>query len=71
MEGFIVIDYMKRAGEAVAALSQWVREGRIKHEEDIQVGLENAPATLLRLFDGRNRGKQLLKVADPPLPVVA
>ena len=71
MEGFIVIDYMKRAGEAVTALSQWVREGRIKHEEDIQVGLENAPATLLRLFDGRNRGKQLLKVADPPLPVVA
>ena len=71
MEGFIVIDYMKRAGEAVAALSEWVREGRIKHEEDIQVGLENAPATLLRLFDGRNRGKQLLKVADPPLAVVA
>ena len=71
MEGFIVIDYMKRAGEAVAALSQWVREGRIKHEEDIQAGLENAPATLLRLFDGKNRGKQLLKVADPPLPVVA
>ena len=71
MEGFIVIDYMKRAGEAVAALSQWEREGRIKHEEDIQAGLENAPATLLRLFDGRNRGKQLLKVADPPVPVVA
>ena len=71
MEGFIVIDYMKRASEAVAALSQWVREGRIKHEEDIQVGLENAPATLLRLFDGKNRGKQLLKVADPPLAVVA
>ena len=71
MEGFIVIDYMKRAGEAVAALSQWVHEGRIKHEEDVQTGLENAPATLLRLFDGRNRGKQLLKVADPPLAVVA
>ena len=71
MEGFIVLDYMERAGEAVAALSQWVREGRIKHEQDIQVGLENAPATLLRLFDGRNRGKQLLKLADPPLPVVA
>lgn len=71
MEGFIVLDYRERAGEAVAALSQWVREGRIKHEEDIQVGLENAPDTLLRLFDGRNRGKQLLKVADTPLPVMA
>jgi len=71
MEGFLVLDYMKRAGEAVAALSEWVREGRVKHEEDIQVGLENAPATLLRLFEGKNRGKQLLKVSDPPLPVAS
>jgi NADPH-dependent curcumin reductase CurA len=71
MEGFLVLDYMRRAGEAVSALSQWVGEGRIKHEEDIETGLENAPATLLRVFDGRNRGKQLLKVSDPSLPITA
>ena len=71
MEGFIVLDFMPRAGEAVKALSQWVRDGRLKHEEDIQEGLENAPKTLLRLFQGKNRGKQLLKVADPPQPVPA
>ena len=64
MEGFIVLDYMPRAGEAVAALSQWVKEGRLKHEEDIQQGLENAPKTLQRLFEGKNRGKQLLRVAE-------
>ncbi|HSB61433.1 MAG TPA: NADP-dependent oxidoreductase [Vicinamibacteria bacterium] len=63
MEGFIVLDYMPRAGEAVAELSQWVKEGRLKHEEDVQQGLENAPKTLRRLFEGKNRGKQLLKVA--------
>ncbi len=68
MEGFIILDYMDRAGEAVKALSGWVREGKLRHEEDIQEGLENAPATLIRLFEGKNRGKQLLKVADPPLP---
>ena len=68
MEGFIVLDYMERAGEAVAALGQWVQEGKLRHQEDIQEGLENAPATLLRLFEGKNRGKQLLKIADPPLP---
>jgi NADPH-dependent curcumin reductase CurA len=68
MEGFIVLDYMDRAGEAVAALSRWVEEGKIQHQEDIQEGLENAPQTLLRLFEGKNRGKQLLKIADPPLP---
>jgi hypothetical protein len=68
MEGFIVLDYMARADEAVKALSQWVREGRLKHEEDIQEGLENAPRTLLRLFEGRNRGKQLLKIASSGAP---
>jgi NADPH-dependent curcumin reductase CurA len=68
MEGFIILDFMDRAGEAVAALSQWVREGKIHHEEDIQEGLENAPATLRRLFEGKNRGKQLLKIAEAPLP---
>lgn len=69
MEGFIILDYMGRAGEAVSALSRWVREGKIQHQVDIQEGLENAPATLLRLFEGKNRGKQLLKIADPPLPL--
>ena len=68
MEGFIILDYLDRAGEAVAALSQWVQQGKLQHEEDIQEGLENAPATLLRLFEGKNRGKQLLKIADPPMP---
>ena len=67
MEGFIILDYMHRAGEAVGDLLKWVEEGKIHHEEDIQEGLENAPATLLRLFEGRNRGKQLLKIAEAPL----
>jgi NADPH-dependent curcumin reductase CurA len=68
MEGFIVLDYRERAGEAVAELSRWVREGKLKHQEDVQEGLENAPRTLLRVFEGKNRGKQLLKIADLGAP---
>ena len=68
MEGFIVLDYMDRAGEAVESLSKWLGEGKIQHEEDVQEGLENAPAALRRVFEGKNRGKQLVKIADPPLP---
>jgi NADPH-dependent curcumin reductase CurA len=64
-EGFIVLDYAPRFGEAVKDLSAWVAEGRIAYAEDVQEGLENAPATLRRLFEGKNLGKQLLKVADP------
>jgi NADPH-dependent curcumin reductase len=64
MEGFIVLDFLDRQQEAVGALAGWVAEGRIKTEVDIQQGLENAPATLRRVFEGRNLGKQLLRVAE-------
>ena len=64
MQGFLVSDYATRYREAVGALAGWVREGRIKHRVDVQRGLENAPATLRRLFEGRNEGKQLLRVAE-------
>jgi NADPH-dependent curcumin reductase CurA len=67
MEGFIVIDYLSRATEAVTQLVQWTAEGKITNAEDIQEGIENVPTTFLRLFAGKNLGKQLLKLADPPL----
>ncbi len=65
MQGFIVLDYLDRAGEAIAALTDWVLGGEIAWREDIQEGFDNIPATLQRLFNGSNVGKQLLKLADP------
>lgn len=67
MEGFIVIDYVARFAEGAKDLAGWVAEGRITHAEDVQEGFEKAPDCLLRLYRGDNRGKQLLKLADPPL----
>jgi NADPH-dependent curcumin reductase CurA len=64
MEGFIVLDYLPRALEAVMQLWTWVREGKIVDRVDVQHGLENAPKTLRRLFEGKNQGKQLLKISD-------
>jgi NADPH-dependent curcumin reductase CurA len=65
MEGFIVIDYLPRFGEAVPRLAEWVRAGAIVHAEDVQHGIANAPRTLQRLFQGQNFGKQILEVAKP------
>ena len=65
MEGFIVIDYARRFAEGAAKLAQWVAEGKLAHAEDVQRGIENAPKTFLRLFQGKNLGKQLLQVAEP------
>ena len=65
MQGFIVFDYMDQAEIAIADLVQWLSDGRLHWREDTQQGFDNIPKTFLRLFDGRNRGKQLLKLADP------
>ncbi len=64
MQGFIVIDYLNRAEEAYTALAEWVAAGEIAWRDDVQEGFENIPATLQRLYSGRNTGKQLLKLAD-------
>ena len=67
MEGFIILDYVPRFAESIEVLGRWQREGKLVQKEDVAVGLENAPRTLMRLFTGENFGKQLLKIADPPI----
>lgn len=65
MEGFIMLDYLHRLDEFNTEFGAWFMEGKIKTREDIQEGFDNIPATLERLFAGKNNGKQLLKLADP------
>ncbi|MEE8473867.1 MAG: NADP-dependent oxidoreductase [Myxococcota bacterium] len=62
MEGFIVMDFLPRAAEAVAELTTWVAKGSIVWKADLQRGFESAPKTLLRLYSGANFGKQLLEI---------
>jgi NADPH-dependent curcumin reductase len=64
MEGFLVLDYMPRAAEAVMKLWTWVQAGKIVHRVDVARGLESAPGALRRLFLGENLGKQLVRIAD-------
>lgn len=65
MEGFIVSDYHHLDSDAVHDLSMWARQGELKVVEDIIDGLENAPRGLIGLLAGENRGKRMIKVADP------
>jgi NADPH-dependent curcumin reductase CurA len=62
MEGFIVLDYLDRANEAIGDLLGWVLSGELKYEVDVVDGLDNAPAALDRLFSGANRGKVLVRL---------
>lgn len=64
MEGFLIFDYQKQFPAAQAELGQWIREGKIHSKSDVVEGLENAPRALLRLFDGSNTGKLLVKISS-------
>lgn len=65
LKGFIILDYASRYMEALPQLMQWMMEGKLKHNDTIVDGLENAPTALNRLFDGDKMGKLLVKVAEP------
>jgi hypothetical protein len=62
MEGFIILDYADRWGEAQAELGKWVAEGKIKFKTHIVEGLERAPDALNMLFTGGNTGKVIVRV---------
>ena len=64
VEGFIVTDFLERFPEALGQLGEWLAEGRLKYRVDVVDGLENAPAAINKLFDGTNKGKLIVKVAD-------
>ncbi|CAB4385131.1 unnamed protein product [Rhizophagus irregularis] len=64
MEGFIIFDYAQKFPIAIKDMAKWLQEGKIKRKEYIIDGLENAPNGLLKLFNGYNTGKMLVKVND-------
>lgn len=65
MEGFIVFQFAKQYPQAIAELTQWHSEGKIKNQIDLVEGLEAAPKAIIRLFTGGNLGKQMLHLSDP------
>lgn len=67
IEGFLVLDYVTRAAEAMEALGRWLQEGKIKYRVDWVDGLENAPAAMNRLLEGANLGKVVIRVSEPPV----
>ncbi|MGC6331546.1 NADP-dependent oxidoreductase [Rhizorhabdus sp. FW153] len=63
IKGFLIADYVPRFGEGGAQMATWMAEGRLRIDEDVQDGLENAYPAFMRLFTGANTGKLVLKIA--------
>ena len=50
MQGFIILDFLPRAMEAIEHLMKWVASGNIVYEVDMAEGFENIPK-IQRLYD--------------------
>jgi hypothetical protein len=63
IQGFLVRDFLPRFAEGAAAMAGWVAAGKLRFDEHVDAGIENAVPAFLRLFEGSNTGKLILKIA--------
>jgi NADPH-dependent curcumin reductase CurA len=64
VEGFLVNQFSDRFDDGLRQLSTWLREKKIKYREDVVEGLENTPRAFIRMMQGCNIGKQLVKIEE-------
>ncbi len=63
VRGFIVSEHREAWPAALAELEGLVAEGALLFRESVAEGLENAPAAFLGMLQGRNFGKQLVRLS--------
>ncbi|WP_350656945.1 NADP-dependent oxidoreductase [Psychrobacter sp. S1-30-MNA-CIBAN-0213] len=65
IKGFIIFEeYGDHFPEFLKTMSKWVESGDVKTKESIAEGLDDAPNAFVRMLNGDNFGKTVVKVAD-------
>jgi NADPH-dependent curcumin reductase CurA len=62
IQGFIVRDHYHMLSEFYTSMSKWISQEKIKWQETVVEGLENAPKAFIALFKGEHIGKMLVKI---------
>ncbi|WP_110665528.1 NADP-dependent oxidoreductase [Salinicola halophilus] len=62
MEGFIVMEHWDFYTDFLGEVAPFVEKGAIDYRETIEEGLESTPDAFIRLFEGSNFGKMLVKL---------
>ncbi|ADR22322.1 putative NADP-dependent oxidoreductase YfmJ [Marivirga tractuosa] len=62
MQGFIVTDYADKNKEAIQQLSEWLQQEKLHYTETIKEGFKQIPQAFLDLFEGKNKGKMIVKL---------
>lgn len=63
LQGFIVLDHLRRAPEAITEISGLIAHGKLTPLETVVTGFEQLPTAINMLFDGKNVGKLVVKVS--------
>lgn len=64
LQGFIVSSFMGEAQRFYADMGPWVADGRIRYQETVHDGVEQAPEAFMGLFKGANTGKMVVRLSD-------
>lgn len=62
MQGFIVSNYTDKFPEGIKQLATWLKEGKLTYTETVVEGFDAIPQAFIDLFDGKNKGKMVVKV---------
>lgn len=64
IQGFLVGDFMADFGEFLTTTINYLKNGEMKVLEDISCGFDSIPSAFIRLFQGKNVGKTMVKVSE-------
>ena len=62
MKGFVVYEFFDMRDQFLTDMRQWIAEGKMKYQETIMQGVENAPNAMIGLLQGENSGKMLVQI---------
>jgi len=63
MRGYLVSEFVDRFPEGSKAIAALIAEGKLRFDEHVEKGIDNAYPAFMRLFDGSNRGKMILDLS--------
>jgi NADPH-dependent curcumin reductase CurA len=64
LRGFVGTDFLHLHDQFLTDMAGWLKAGKIKTQQTVLDGIENAPAAMIGLMEGRNAGKMLVKLAE-------
>lgn len=63
IRGFIQRDFSEQRPAFYQAMTQWIKDGKVRYREDIADGLESAPEAFIGMLEGKNFGKLIVRLS--------